>query len=133
MFGTPPDIILAAREATANLLPSKSKKIYEKAYADFMQWCDRKGVSNYTENVLLTHFSEVSEIYKASSLWSYYSKIKSTLLIHRNVDISKFSSLIAFLKAKSCGYKPKQSKILSREQVLKFISEAPDDIYLMIK
>lgn len=130
--GVMPESIIVKEETTSSL-PSKSKKLYEKAYVDFMQWCNGKGVTNYTENVLLSHFLEMSEVYKASSLCSYYSKIKSTLLINRNVDISKFSKLNTFLKQKSRGYQPKQSKILSSEQMLTFIMEAPDDNYLMIK
>lgn len=131
--GTPPEIVLAAKEVTLNLLPEKSRKLYEKAYGCFIKWCAEKSVSSYTENVLLTHFSEQSKVYKASSLWSYYSKIKSMLLINHNVDISKFPKLIVFLKRNSEGYKPKKSKVLSREQVFKFIHDAPNDSYLMTK
>lgn len=131
--GTPPELADAAKEAVNELLPVKSRDLYRKAYNNFMDWCETKRAKSYSENVLLAHFSDMSEKYKASSLWSYYSKLKSTLLINKNVDISKYAKLIAFLKRKSDGYVPKKSKILNRQQILKFVSEAPDDIYLVAK
>ena len=38
-----------------------------------------------------------------------------------------------YLKQSSKGYQAKKSKILTREEVLKFIHEAPNKTYLMIK
>jgi hypothetical protein len=60
--------------------------------------------------------------------------LKVNLIVKNNVDISKFCKLIGFLKRSSNGYRPKKSNILTREQMDRFISEAPDnDYYLMIK
>lgn len=66
-------------------------------------------------------------------MWTKYSILKSTLIVNENNDISHFSRLISFLKIKSKGYAPKKSKVLEGDQVLTFISEAPDDIYLLHK
>ena len=35
---TSPDILDAAKEITHNLLPAKSRKLYDKCYHDFMAW-----------------------------------------------------------------------------------------------
>lgn len=67
---------------------------------------------------------------KASTLWANYSMLKSTLAVKEDVDISKFSKLIAYLKRQNSGYKPKKSAVSSREEVSKFINEAPNSIIL---
>lgn len=132
---TPPEISKAAEDVKLSLLPSKSKKIYDKVYEEFVRWCNGKNVKNknYTESVLLAYFLEKSKYYKPSTMWSYYSMLKATLNVHDNIDISRYARLIAFLKRKSDGYKPKKSKILSREEIELFLREAPDDLYLMMK
>lgn len=122
-----------ANNATRNLLPQKSAKLYDKQYKRFMSWCEEHSVQNYTENVLLGYFSERATTYNSASLWSLYSMIKSTLVIRNNVDISKFPKLIAFIKSKNAGYKPKKSNIFTREEINKFLLEAPDHTYLMWK
>lgn len=131
------DIFTISREmgvtSKDKILPEKSKILYEKAYTNFINWCESKHIKQYTEYVLLSYFGEISEKYKASTLWTCYSKIKSTLLINKKVDIGKYSKLIPFLRRKSHGYASKKSRILSREQIQKFIREAPDDIYLVTK
>lgn len=53
--------------------------------------------------------------------------LKATINNKDNVDISKFSYLIGFLK------NPKKSRILTREQIVKFIQEADDDTHLLQK
>lgn len=81
----------------------------------------------------MAYFEEKSKLWKASTLWSNFSMIKASLQIKNNVDISKYYKLIAFLKRKSVGYRPKKSKIFTSEQINTFLNEAPDTKYLMIK
>lgn len=130
----PAEIEEAANKATFELLPSKSKQQYEFSYDRFLKWCDQKNVSGKeaSEKVLLAYFEEKSKIWKSSTLWSNYSMLKAMMNIN-NQDISKYYKLVAFLKRKGEGYRPKKSKILSSEQIDKFLAEAPDEIYLMQK
>ncbi|KAF2883168.1 hypothetical protein ILUMI_23004 [Ignelater luminosus] len=130
---TPEEIVKAASTATSNLLPEKSKGQYLKEYDLFMKWRAEKQVCSFTERVLLAYFEEKSKRWKSPTLWSTYSKLKSTLLINNNVDISKYSKLIAYLKNKSVGYKPRKSKTFSREEVYKFLEDAPDKHFLTHK
>ena len=51
----------------------------------------------------------------------------------QNVDISKYNHLIAFLKKESVGHEPKKSRILTKEDVSKFLKEAGDKEFLLIK
>lgn len=69
----------------------------------------------------------------SASLWSKYSMLKSTLLVHENINISGFTKVIAFLKKCNIGYESNKSKIFTREEVNKFMKEAPNDEYLLTK
>ncbi|KAJ8910073.1 hypothetical protein NQ315_004966 [Exocentrus adspersus] len=80
----------AAEEAIAELLPSKSRKVYEKSYEDFITWCKQMKVSDdMSEKVFLAYFNEKSKTVRASTLWANYSMLKSMVIIKNNVDISQ--------------------------------------------
>lgn len=131
--GTPPDITETAKNINLNLLPAKSKLIYEKRYSNFISWCEKKKIKSYSESVLLVYFDQELKQLQSSSLWSIYSMLRSTLCYKHNVDISKYHKLIAFLKRKSAGYKPKKSKTLDLSEITTFLIEASDEVYLMKK
>lgn len=127
------DLKKAAEEVTKEILPSKSRKIYEQQYETFLKWCREKEVTNFSEDALLVFFSEKAKKVASSTIWSHYSMIKTMLNVKHNIDLSKFSKLTSLLKRKNVGYKPKKSKVLTAEQVDKFLMEAPDDTFLMVK
>lgn len=133
ILGTPPEILTAAEAATANLLPSKSREQYERAYKLFTDWRKDSKTDSLSENVLLAYFQHLSARLKPSSLWSIYSMLRSTINVKNNTDISKYKRLCAFLKRTADGYKPKKSKILTPQQIKEFISTAPDEKYLFTK
>lgn len=114
-----------------NLLPEKSKKIYLKAYDDYKKWLLLKSAST-SENVMLAYMAEKSTVAKPSTLWSVYLMLKATLSVRDDTDIGKYRKVTAFLKRKADGYKPKKSKILNREQIEKFMKEAPNETFLMM-
>jgi uncharacterized protein len=43
------------------------------------------------------------------------------------------SKVVAFLKRNAVGYEPTKSKVLSREEINTFLSNAEDETYLLIK
>lgn len=129
----PAEIYEAANTATLNLLPEKSRKIYLKQYEIFMEWCNIHKIKKLKEEVLLAFFLEKAKVSKSSTLWSVYSMLKSTIMVKNNIDISKFSKLNAFLKKQNVGYKAKKSAVFTREDINKFLTEAPDKNYLMWK
>lgn len=133
MMCTPPEVRVLAASTSSDLLPEKSKRLYMNAYNQLKTWCEERKVVKVTENVLLAYFKEKSEGKKVSTLWANYSMLKSTLAIKENIDISKFFKLVAFLKQKNSSYKPKKSKVFTKEEINKFIVEAPDDEYLSKK
>ncbi|XP_037050971.1 uncharacterized protein LOC119084937 [Bradysia coprophila] len=127
------DIERSAAEAIEKTLPKKSKLNYEKVYKKFCGWCEEKRVKVISENVMLCYFNEKSKIMKSSTVWSEYSKLKCMIYKERRVDISKFHGLIAFLKRNGVGHVAKKSSILTGDDFNKFIMEADDDKFLMMK
>jgi hypothetical protein len=86
----PLEIIEDGSSAVLNLLPNKSRKLYDAVYNRFREWCVEKKVRIYTENVLLADVGEKSKDYKSSTLWAQYSMIRSSLIVNSNIDISKY-------------------------------------------
>lgn len=130
---TPPEIREVANNAIQNLLPEKSKNKYKGVYKNFQDWCSNKNVNSFTENVLLAYFNELSNKYKASSLWTFYSMLRSTLNINNGINIENYSKLRAFLKRQSEKHIAKKAKTFTPEQLNNFINEAPDEKYLATK
>ncbi|XP_028132030.2 uncharacterized protein LOC126892541 [Diabrotica virgifera virgifera] len=129
---TPPDILEQVNITVQSLLPQKSKERYEKQYLNFKQWAKEKHIRTYSENVILGYFSILAPTLKASTLWSKYSMLRTMLQIKENVDI-KYPKVIAFLKRQNQGYKANNAKTFSREEVNKFLLDAPDHNYLLMK
>ncbi|XP_026331515.1 uncharacterized protein LOC113238878, partial [Hyposmocoma kahamanoa] len=130
---TPPDILTEARTACDSLLPSISKDRYITTYENFLKWKNMKNAKSFSENVVLAYFNELASKYKPSSLWTTYSMLKSTLKMKNGVDINLYTNLIAFLKRRSDGFIKKKSKVLSLNDVEKFLKYAPDSQYLATK
>jgi hypothetical protein len=82
----------AAEAAMHTLIPERSKSVYQATYDKFEKWCKEKKVVTITEKVVLAYFSQ------ASTLWSNYSMLQTTIYVKKNVDISKYSNVVAFLK-----------------------------------
>lgn len=130
--GIPQEILDEAKEAELHLLPDKSRQRYEKEYLVFKHWMDQRRVRKINEAVILTYFSSFSMKLKASSLWSKYSMLRATLAVKEDVHI-KYPKVIAYLKRQAVGYRPKKASTFSREDVRRFISEAPNETYLLMK
>ncbi|CAH1364246.1 unnamed protein product, partial [Tenebrio molitor] len=122
-----------AEEVWNVVIPEKSKERYENTYKIFKNWATKKCL-NIDEKSLLAYFVIRNEKLKSpSSLWAEYSMLKSTIFLHDSVDISKFSTVIAFLKKKNVGYRPKKANIFTKEEFTKFLLEAPDKKFLALK
>lgn len=130
---TPSEVLETANAAISKLLPAKSKAQYEKTYIQFREWCATKNVVKISEKVLLAYLEEKSTKIKPPTLWSVYSMLKATLNVKENIDVRKFPKLVPYLKNKSVGYRGKKSKVLTREDITKFIEEADDETNLFKK
>ncbi|XP_031352052.1 uncharacterized protein LOC116180103 [Photinus pyralis] len=129
----PPDVLADSMAASVDLLPEKTRERYQKEYEDFKEWLKIKRINLVNEDVLLAYVKGKSEMYSPNSLWTKVSMLKLTLKVYDNIDISRFGKLFAFLKRKSEGYRPKKSNILSEEQVMTFLLEADDGVWLLEK
>jgi len=131
---TPPHMIETANAVSLNLLPEKSKKrIHILAYEKRLKWRKINKTKSWSENVLLTYFSNLSKEIKLSTLWSVYSMLKTTINMKHNINIGTYPKLQAFLKRKSTGFKSKKSKVLTSTEIKKFIDEAPNIQCLVTK
>ncbi|KAJ8910999.1 hypothetical protein NQ315_011264 [Exocentrus adspersus] len=132
----PDDVLLEANSALSKIIPEKSKLLYEKEYINFCEWRNKKQVRGVNDKIIMAYTEKskrVKSSSESSSLWSYYSQLKKMLSVKENVDISRFHQVTAFLKHKSTGYKPKKSRVFTREDLEKFLDTAPDINYLLLK
>jgi NAD-dependent DNA ligase len=112
----------AARAYYDNLRPSVSRERYEKVFREFEAWCNRKKVKQITEEVVLVYIGEKSKTCKPSTLWSHHSMLKATLKLNRDINISKYNKVNSFMKRTSTGYKPKKSRVFTKEDVSRFLT-----------
>lgn len=127
-------------EETSNLndcptsLPEKSKEKYLAAYNNFLTWKTNKGMGSVLdESVVLAYMQEMSQTLKPTTLWGMFTMLRSTIFIHEKVDVYQFKEVAEYLKKISKGYKAKQLKVFSEDQIARFLEEAPDNKYLCIK
>jgi hypothetical protein len=137
-YGKQEEIAILAEEAkavTLELLPWKSKEIYEKTFNEFLLCCTQKNIADrqINENVLLVYFKEESQKFCPSTLWSHNSMIRSVMVLKYGIDLKQYKLLYTFLKRQNENYKPKKLKVLERKELTQFFLQAPDEEFLMIK
>lgn len=81
----------AAAKIVVDLLPQKSRKIYEKCYLPGILWLVKQVDEIHSESVLLVYFAEKAKHFKASTLWSHYSLIKASLVFKQVFKIISIS------------------------------------------
>ena len=58
---------------------------------------------------------------------------KSLINSYNNINIGECKRLLAYLKKLNVGYQVKKSQVFTKENILKFLNEAPYAIYLCEK
>lgn len=112
--------------------PISNERHYE-AYADFATWKISKNTKSNSQTVLLAYFYEISKRLVPSSLWAHHSMLKNTIKVKDNIDIGEYHQLTGFLKAKSRDYNVLKAKVFGDSEVKRFVSEAPDYLWLDVK
>lgn len=121
-------------KARSNVIPEKSKKLYEKQYIKFQDWKkEMKLGSETTEAHLLAYFQQLSENYAPTTLWATYTKLKAMLSLKEYRDISKFLELRCFLKNKGKKHIPKKAMVFTTHEVSTFLNDASDENFLLHK
>ena len=130
---TPSHSIEKANMTVDESVPKKLMPRYETTYDTFVKWQIQQGKKSFAEDVLVAYFHDLAKKYKPTTLWSMYSMLKTTILSKQKINIRNYKQLLAFVKKKNTGYQCKKSKVLTTDQVNKFLTEAPDDLYLDLK
>lgn len=123
----------AAQEIRNNLLPKTSEKKYRHIYDTFLKWMKSENMFSFDEDTLLVYFDHLSKTKKGSTLWSYFSTLKTTIGVHQNIDIGKYKSVIAFVKRKNEAYVPKKAAVFQPHEIEKFLLDALDQDWLAMK
>jgi hypothetical protein len=81
---TPPELTEIAAKSIQDLIPPKSRKVYDFCYRRFLNWAEEHKASHYSENVFLAYFDHLSnnEKLKSSTLWSHYSMLNAELNVN---------------------------------------------------
>lgn len=124
------DIQATAKNITNKLVPHKSEAKYNLSYQNFINWTLKNKIKDFTEDVFLVYFDELSKTNKPSTLWSKWSMVKSLVKLYHGVDINNFNRLKTFMKIQSKGYRAKKSKVLTWGQITQFLNEALDETRL---
>lgn len=127
-----PSEIKSETNPTLNLRTVNATDKYKNVYEAFKTWRTTRNAP-ISENVLFAYFDELKKTNKPNSLSAIFSMLKSTVKLNDRTDIGTYSNLITFLKQNSENYIPKKSRILSPENIEKFLHEAPDYTYLAMK
>ncbi|KAJ8985521.1 hypothetical protein NQ317_019904, partial [Molorchus minor] len=81
------EIVEAANIAISNLLPTKSRSLYDIAYNRFKKWCAEKNVQVYSENVLLAYFTKFPKLIAfLKRTGDGYQAKKSKILTKSEID-----------------------------------------------
>lgn len=117
----------------SSVLPKKSAKRYEEVYNMFLEWQQKKRETSFSEDVLSEYFEEQSLKYNPSSLWTFFSMLRSTIELHHNININDYSNLRTSLKGKLVKHGANKATTFSTEDIDTFIKTAPDYKYLATK
>lgn len=115
------------------LLPQKSKEMYNKWYQNFIDWINKNNINKINENIMLLYFDELSKLYAPNSLWTIHSCIKKKLILEKNIDIKNYGKIIALLKSKNSIYKAKKAKVFTREDIDNYLRNADDKLCIREK
>lgn len=84
-------------------MPPQYQKFPEgKIYNCFKKWCDEKCGGRNDEKILLAYFFRRSDKLKSpTAVWADPSILKSKLFLKDAIDLSEFSTLIAYMKRRN--------------------------------
>lgn len=120
------------RKIMSNQLPNRSRAEYEIAYGKFFKWANDNKVKSINESIMIVYFQDlkVKQNYQSSTLWSIWSKLRLMLCLRHSKDINNYSELKLLLRTYHKGHKAKQSKTFNWTQVIKFLEESNEHVYL---
>lgn len=127
-------VLQLAEEAMGNLIPKKSKKLYEKQYKSFLEWqSENNAVDDFSEEVFLAYMYYLSSTKKATTLWTTYSMLKKKMQTSHRINIDKYNNVINFLKNMSKHHVKEKANVFTEQEMKTFLSSAPNSTFLVAK
>ena len=116
-------------------LPKKSADRYLAVYNAYKKWREEhsSSLSDNEEKNLLVYFTELRARLKPPTLWSIWSMLKTTMATRDNVDLKQYTDLRYLVKLNARNYRPKKSAVLKWDEIVNFMNNAPDYVYLAAK
>jgi integrase len=109
--------------AFASLVPSKSKRTYEQAFADYRSFMDSRGDSiQATTDITIMSYLErrFADGISASTLQTKLSAIKNQLMVNR-IPVPSMALPLQWIRGKMATHVPKQAKIFQPSELKRFI------------
>lgn len=78
----------------SNMLTSKSRAQYKYAYSVFFKWKDDNKAKTIVESIFKVYFKKLSVKFKLPSLWSVWSKFRTTHSLKHGIIIKQFIGLL---------------------------------------
>jgi hypothetical protein len=121
------------KRAMNQYLPSTSKERYQATYETFQEWrAENKLAGQVSPKEILAYFNQMLETGKWASpgtFWSKFSMLRTTLQAKEGIDIKSTimnTTIETWPKKIGGSHKTKQDNMFTKEQVRKFLNEAPD-------
>ena len=120
------------REAMSKMLPVASREQYI-VYEKFQEWRTEHKLDGPTNEkevfAFLYHMLERNKWVSPGTLWSRFSMLRSMILAKEGLDIKTTNintTIQTWLKRIGATHKPKQAYIFTKEEIRRFIQEAPE-------
>jgi len=118
----------SAREILEQANPINSTKRYDYHWKQFCNFCKlSEGKPNEEDFLQYFDFLKNERQYASSTLWSIYSMLNYKLQLLFGEKIQQYPRITLLLKSFEAGYVRKTANTFSKEQILEFLKEAPND------
>lgn len=108
-------------------LSENTRRYYENRINDFNQYSLINQEKELAINII-NYFYFLHETYLTSTIWSYYSVMKTYLNLTKNIDLKeKFPHLIKLLKQWEKKDEKKKSNVFSKEEIKNYIKNCKDN------
>lgn len=114
------------------LFDFKSLAVYQKWLDKYVSWFLKSSFDSHCSNAVLDFLVSLETDYAASSMWQCFSCLSKWFLVCLNIDLDENLLIKDFMKKCSKIHLPKKSPTFSKEDVDKFLAEAPED-FLVVK
>ena len=107
-----------------------SKDVYLRHYLEYREFLKNHKTESISESTLLAYLQHLMETKSVTSCWTIYSCLKKMIRVNDGIDISRWPLLTDVLKTKSTTHKKKKAHVFKREEIDRFLKDAPDDQFL---